>query len=250
MLAQEIRLDHVHLNTRDAKAAEAFYAARFEPGPVRFHPVTRAPPAGLISAVWHIGWGSPDPRAEYRRQLGLGTKYSTPPTNLAEVGPNFFYSYVEGPDGAMIEINNAADTKFRHIHLLAEDPIAAAEWYIKHLGLKTMGGRPLSRNVVRLGGAEIGVTANLTIDGVYVGIFPASWAREQYAEDWKDVSGLVSTAGRVVDHIAFRVPDLEASLARMRADGVRVLDLPKRAGDKGVYVEGPDRIVIELIGAR
>ncbi|MDX2180893.1 MAG: VOC family protein [Bryobacteraceae bacterium] len=246
----ETHLDHVHLNTRDANAAKAFYEARFQPGPVRFHEVAEAPPASLISAVWHIGWGSPDPRAEYRRQLGLGTRYSTPPTNLAEVGPNFFYSYVEGPDKAMIEINNAADTKFRHIHLLSEDPVAAAEWYMKYLGLKTMGGRPLSRNVVRLGGADIGVTANLTIDGVYIGIFPASWAREQYAEDWKGVSQLVSTAGRVVDHIAFRVPDLNALLAQMKAGGVRTLDLPVRSGDTGVYVEGPDRIVIELVAAR
>jgi catechol 2,3-dioxygenase-like lactoylglutathione lyase family enzyme len=247
MLAADIHLDHVHLNTRDPRAAEAFYAARFEAGPVRFHAVKEAPPSSPISAIWHIGWGSPDPRAEYRRQVELGTRYSTPPTSLAEVGPNFFYSYIEGPDQAMIEINNAADTKFRHIHLLAEDPIAAAEWYLKYLGLSTLGGRPLSRRIVTLGGTEIGVTANLTIDGLYVGIFPVRWAREQYMADWKDVPKLVTTAGRVFDHIAFRVPDLDGLLARMKADGVRVLDLPKRSGDEGVYVEGPDGIVIELI---
>jgi catechol 2,3-dioxygenase-like lactoylglutathione lyase family enzyme len=245
-------LHHVHLNSTDPAAARAFYEARFEPGPLRFHKAAAPPPASLISAIWHIGWGAPDVHAEYRRQLALGSRYSTPPTNLAEVGPKFFYSYVEGPDKAMIELNTAADARFRHIHLLAEDPVASAEWYLRHLDIKTMGGRPLSRENVRLGGADIGVTANLSVSGVYLGIFPASWAREAYRDDWRGVDSIVSSAGRVVDHIAFAVPDIDATLARMKADSVRVLDLPLRDGDGGwqVYVEGPDRIVIELVEQR
>lgn len=250
LLAAE--LHHVHLNSIDPAAARAFYEARFEPGPLRFHKVAAPPPAALVSAVWHIGWGAPDVQGEYRRQLGLGSRYSTPPTNLAEVGPKFFYSYVEGPDKAMIELNTAVDAKFRHIHLLAEDPIASAEWYMRHLDIKTMGGRPLSRQNVRLGGTDIGVTANLSVSGVYLGLFPASWARENYADDWRGVAGLQTTAGRVVDHIAFAVPDLEVTLARMKADGVRVLSMPLRDGDGGrqAYIEGPDKIVIELVEQR
>lgn len=245
-------LHHVHLSSTDPAAARAFYEARFEPGPLRFHKVTAPPPASLVSAIWHIGWGAPDVQGEYRRQLALGSRYSTPPTNLPEVGPKFFYSYVEGPDKVMIELNTAADAQFRHIHLLAEDPIAAAEWYMRHLGVKTLGGRPLSRQNVRLGGTDIGVTANLTVSGVYLGIFPASWAREAYADNWRGVEGIATSAGRVIDHIAFAVADLDATLARMKADGVRVLSLPLRDGDGGrqAYVEGPDRIVIELVEAR
>jgi catechol 2,3-dioxygenase-like lactoylglutathione lyase family enzyme len=51
----------------------------------------------------------------------------------------------------------------------------------------------------------------------------------------------------VVDHLAFAVADLDGTLAKMKADGVKVLELPKRQGDSGVYVEGPDRILIELV---
>lgn len=250
MLAAE--LHHVHLSSPDPASARAFYAARFEPGPLRFHQVDRAPPATLVSAVWHIGWGAPDVQGEYRRQLALGSRYSTTPTNLPEVGPKFFYSYVEGPDKVMIELNTAADAKFRHIHLLAEDPVASAEWYMRHLDIRTLNGRPLSRQNVRLGGTDIGATANLTVSGVYLGLFPVSWAREAYPDDWRGVEGLLSTAGRAVDHIAFSVPGLDAVLARMTSDGVRVLSLPLRDGDGGrqVYVEGPDRIVIELVEKR
>ena len=59
----------------------------------------------------------------------------------------------------------------------------------------------------------------------------------------------MTTAGRVVDHIAFRVDDFEGTLARMRADGVPMVMLPRRQGDEGqqVYLEGPDKIVIELV---
>jgi catechol 2,3-dioxygenase-like lactoylglutathione lyase family enzyme len=245
--AQETHLDHVHLNVKSRSGSEAFYAARFEPGPLRFEEVQQPAPADLTSAIWHIGWGALDVRAEYQRQLGLGTRYTTAPTNLAEVGPQFFYSYVEGPDREMIELNTNRHNRFGHIHLLSEDPIAAAEWYMKHLGLKTMNGRPLSRQVVRLGGSDIGQTANLVVDGVYLGIFPASWARGAYRDDWKGVDALVSTAGRVIDHIAFSVPDLPATLASLRASGAKFLNLPRRGGDTGVYVEGPDRIVLELV---
>lgn len=248
--AQETHLDHVHLNVKDRAASEAFYAKRFEAGPLRFAQVAKPAPSGLISAIWHIGWGAEDVRGEYQRQLGLGTRYSTPPVNLAEVGPQFFYSYVEGPDGEMIEINTNNHHRFGHIHLLADDAIAAAEWYMKYLALKTVGNRPLNRRVVRLGGTDIGITANLTVDGVYLGIFPAAWARGQYQDDWKGVDTLASTAGRVIDHIAFSVPDLKATIEAMRAGGVKILDLPRRAGDTGVYVEGPDKIVLEIVQQR
>lgn len=243
--------DHVHLNVRDPQASARYYAPpRFEPGPVRFNGVAAPAPSALISPIWHIGWGALDTRAEYQRQLSLGTKYSQPPTNLPEAGANFYYSYVEGPDKEMVELNNNTHTRFGHIHLLAEDPIAAAEWYMKYFGIKTSNGRPLARRVVRLGGADIGFTANLTIDGIYLGIFPVSWAREYYAVDWKDAKELVSSAGRVIDHIAFSVPDVKALMARMEADGVKRLSLPKRDDDSGVYIEGPDKIVIELVQAK
>jgi catechol 2,3-dioxygenase-like lactoylglutathione lyase family enzyme len=252
LVALETTLHHVHLNTVNQKSAEEYFAKRFEPGPLRFNEVKQLPPAALTSAIWHIGWGSPDPRGEYQYQVALGTKYATMPTNLPEAGPDFFFSYVETPEKALVEINNAPDNKFRHVHLFSDDPIAAAEWYIKHLGLKTSGGRPLSRKLVRLLNTDIGPTANLTVPSVQgvpvsLGIFPVSWARTEYRDDWKGVSRPVPSAGRVVDHLAFAVADLDGTLAKMKADGVKVLELPKRQGDSGVYVEGPDRILIELV---
>ncbi|MCI4349442.1 MAG: VOC family protein [Thermoplasmata archaeon] len=56
--------------------------------------------------------------------------------------------------------------------------------------------------------------------------------------------------GEQLDHIAFAVPDLEAFLARARADGVTVAKEPFRlAGGSGhlAFVLDPDGIWIELI---
>jgi len=56
---------------------------------------------------------------------------------------------------------------------------------------------------------------------------------------WKDRKGFEPTRGRVVDHLAFSVNNLNQTLERLRKDGVKVTD--------GAFIEGPDRIRIELV---
>jgi catechol 2,3-dioxygenase-like lactoylglutathione lyase family enzyme len=60
----------------------------------------------------------------------------------------------------------------------------------------------------------------------------------------------VSTRGRVIDHLGFSVDELDAALARMRNDGVKVTAEPRSLADgriKFAFVEGPDQVAIELI---
>jgi hypothetical protein len=59
---------------------------------------------------------------------------------------------------------------------------------------------------------------------------------------------LVSTRGRVVDHVGLRIDDLDGTLRRLRGAGVRVLSGVKRErGARVALIEGPDRLAIQLV---
>jgi hypothetical protein len=50
------------------------------------------------------------------------------------------------------------------------------------------------------------------------------------------------------DHIALSVTDLDAWVAKLRAEGVRFLEEPYRLGDtRAVMIEGPSRLALELV---
>ena len=49
--------------------------------------------------------------------------------------PGFYYAYVKGPNGVLIELNTANHHRFGHVHLLSADPVAAGLW----LGLAVGG---------------------------------------------------------------------------------------------------------------
>lgn len=108
------RFHHLHLNSTDPAAAIAFYTARFDCEKARFagvedpvwaqrswllfNQVSAAPPWGLISSVWHFGWGAEDMKSAYQKQIDAGTKFFTPLTDISWLAgrPDFYYSYVEG----------------------------------------------------------------------------------------------------------------------------------------------------------
>ena len=52
----------------------------------------------------------------------------------------------------------------------------------------------------------------------------------------------------MVDHISFSVENLAASLEKLRASGVTVTtDIRRAAGLEIAFIEGPDKMRIELI---
>lgn len=249
------RYHHVAINSVDVARSVEFYAKRFaaeraeyagapalrtQQSWILFNRVGVPAPSGLTSAIWHIGWGAPDMRTEYRRQLDLGTPFDTPVTMLF---PNFYFSYVRDPDGVLIELNSAPASNFGHIHLFAEDVVASAEWYIKHLGLTIRGNQKLSREDRVLMNTNVGPIASLMADGVNVILFSTFYARRQYPEAWKGVAGMVSTEGRVVERLGFAVEDVGAAVKALRGAGVRVLS----EDSNGALIEGPDRIRILLV---
>ncbi|HZS08047.1 MAG TPA: VOC family protein [Blastocatellia bacterium] len=261
---------HLHLNTTDPKAAIDFYTSKFDCEKARFAGLADAvwaqkswllfskagspPPWELTSAIWHFGWGAENMKAEYDRQLKMGTKFFEPLTDISDIGGNagakdlFYYAYVQSPDNALIELNTANHHRFGHLHLFSADPVAAGEWYVKYFGAK--GRIPSSRQPRIYRGFQIGPAASLTLDNVNIIIFPVEYSKKAYADHWKGKTELESTKGRVVDHVGFSFDNLSEALERMRKDGVKVTDeIRSIAGGKVKYafIEGPDRIRIELV---
>ncbi len=265
----EAHFHHLHLNTTDPKGAIDFYTSKFDCEKAKFagmldavwaqkswlmfNKVEKAPPWELTSAIWHFGWGAEDMKATYEKQVAAGTKFFTPLTDISDIGGNagatglFYYAYVESPDKALIELNTAANHRFGHLHLFSADPVAAGEWYIKYFGAKR---RSASREPRFYRGYQIGPSMSLMMDNVNIIIFPVEYSKKDYAEHWKGKTEIESTKGRVIDHIGFSVANLPEALEKLRKAGVNVTEeIRSVAGGKikFAFIEGPDKIRIELI---
>ncbi|MAP95228.1 MAG: hypothetical protein CMK07_09795, partial [Ponticaulis sp.] len=150
------RWHHVHINTVDAAASAGYYdkffdadAASFSGADaavksgdswILFEEVETAAPTDLITPIWHIGFGATNPQAEERRQIELGNTIQSPLREL--VGGvtgykpgEFYFMYVQSPDGTLIELNTAPTDQFGHIHLYSANPFAAAAWYCRYFGV-------------------------------------------------------------------------------------------------------------------
>jgi catechol 2,3-dioxygenase-like lactoylglutathione lyase family enzyme len=239
-----VHFHHVHINSTNPTASLAFYGAKFDcekaPGPdgkdairaqkswLLFNHVNKQPPSDILSAIWHIGWGAEDMPAAYQKQVESGTRFETPLTDISDLvgmtSGKFFYAYVDGPDHELIELNTSSNHSFGHLHLLSADPIAAADWYHQHLGLRIVGKQEQTRMYK---GFQVAPSASLQADNVRIIIFPLEYARKQWPALWSTRKDFEPTAGRVIDHIAF-----------------------SREGGKTEFIEGPDRVRIELWGDR
>lgn len=267
-LIKDAHWHHIHLAATDPAASIAFYTKHFDAKAARFADVTDAvwtqkswmlfrkvdapPTKKLNTAIWHFGWGTEDPKAEFERQKSLGATFFAPLTDITDmVGRPFYYMYVQGPDRALIELNTASHHRFGHLHLFSKDPIAAGDWYIKTFGVRGRYQGPDAPRTVRMyQNNQIGPSANLNFDNVNMIIYPVEYSKYNYADDWKGVSEIQPTRGSVNDHVGFSVPNLTDALAKLRAAGVKVTAEP-REGPQGkfryAFIEGPDQIAIELI---
>lgn len=263
---------HLHLNSTDPDAAIEYYATRLNSEKAKFgagvnalwtqkswilfNKVKAAPPSEVLSAIYHMGWGAEDMPAEYKRQLELGTKFETPLTDAAGLfgrgtpGKSFF-AYLDGPDHALIEINTTTNHVFQHIHLLSDDPVATAAWYRKEFGGISRPGAAASLEPRVVNGLQVFPMTSIAVDNVNFIWFPKDFASKGvYAAQWKGRTTFASPRGRVIDHFAFSVDNLDRTLARLQGDGVRIISKPRRqpgVGIKSAFVEGPDKIEIELL---
>jgi hypothetical protein len=63
--------------------------------------------------------------------------------------------------------------------------------------------------------------------------------------------GLVSTRGKLVDHWAVSTANLDATVTRLKGEGVRFLEEIHQWGAvRAAMIEGPDRVAIEIVEAK
>lgn len=246
---------HVHLNVKDRAAELAFYPRHFKARVARFADTEDAiwtqrswilfnlvgtdpePQAG--TAISHFGFGAPDAKAEFARQQKLGATFMTELTDISRgLGgepEQFQFMYVRGPGGEQIEINTDPDSNFGHVHLSSADPLATGAWYRNMFGF-TEAPPYFPHLVVQTGS---GRTSRQFFDNVN---FIVAAARPD--------ATFRSSANSIVDHIAVSVPNLDAALAAVRTRRVPVVrdaaSGPKNAF-RHAFIEGPDKILIELI---
>jgi hypothetical protein len=165
------------------------------------------------------------------------------------------FGYIKGPDNALVEYaGDHPAERFNHVHMFQDDPFCAQLWYQKHLNAPVFAGRtsatPLAETTCRVPRGPDRSWPALEREGM----FRAPTAAVVFGDvalPWYMRQGdrpLVTTRGQLYDHIALSVTDLDAWVAKLRAEGVRFLEEPYRLGDtRAVMIEGPSREALELV---
>ena len=121
-----------------------------------------------------------------------------------------------------------------HVHIRSSDPHASAAWYEKHFNARRLWAREIMPGTVTVS-MEVGGPVRLNISSKP----PGASGQRSAAE--------LNRLG--LEHFGFDVHDLEAELARLEADGIRIV-LPLThtpTGSRLAYIEGPDDVLIELV---
>ena len=147
--------------------------------------------------------------------------------------------------------------RFNHVHMYHEDPFCAQLWYQKHLNAPVPQGRRgappaearTEANCKVPRGADKTWPA-LDYDGMYrtpsVGIVFGDVSMGGYMRQGD--RPLVSTRGHLADHVALSVADLDAWVAKLRAENVKFLEQPYKLGDtRAVMIEGPSHEALEIV---
>jgi catechol 2,3-dioxygenase-like lactoylglutathione lyase family enzyme len=248
-----------------------------------FTKVSAPPPTQPQSAIWHFGWNTPDSRAYLERfhalKLDVVPMYADPENTVIEISsdalPNFpttvrikelraqgvqparvgGFQYLRGPDGSLVEnAGNFPSEFFNHVHMFHEDPACAQLWYLTHLvgiapGAGAQGrGAPITADNCKRPYEEvtwpafdkIGMVRN-PAGAVLVSDMTSILIRPRHGP-------YVSPRGQIVDHFALSVPDLDATIARLKSEGVKVTEEIHRWGAlRAAMIEGPDLVAIELV---
>lgn len=165
------------------------------------------------------------------------------------------FAYMAGPDGAIVEyLGDLPAERMNHVHLWQEQPFCAQLWYQKHLNAPAVAGRgPATPRTEQNCEVERGPDRTwpaLTREGMFrtpsaavtFGDVMLTWYMRQ------GDAPLAPSRGQLLDHIALSVADLDAWIAKLRAEGVTFLQEPYPLGDtRAVMIEGPSREAIELV---
>ena len=172
------------------------------------------------------------------------------------------FAYLRGPDDALVEYQgNMKAERFNHVHMFHDQPFCAQLWYQEHLNVP-LAPKPAS---VQASARQASRTeADCTVargtdktlpaldwDGMYRTPSVTSTVFGDVSLFWymnQTGTPAASTRGHLMDHIALSVNDLDAWIAKLRAEKVTLLEQPNSvAGLRTVMIEGPSKEAIELI---
>lgn len=263
--AQDTRahFHHVHLNVTNPQKTIEFYERVFGATKIKFegkndalytersfillNQVASPPPSELKSGLWHMGWGGVDVPHEYEWWKAHGVKIHTP---LYQLGQGYV-TYFSGPDDELIEVNTMGHHRFGHIHLLAADVNATAQWYADNLGLELRRRdvpKPKDMGAVRAWSNAF------TCDNVQLIVYgrpdyepkPGWWRFDPLTE-------FEPSKGRAIDHIAFSYRKIEPVFQRMKAAGVQIEEPiadREKEGFKSFFIWAPDKVLVEIVEAK
>ncbi len=242
----------------------------------------------LATAYWHFGWNPPDQRAKVEQLQAQGYKFAPLWTGIGDGsvvissdtfpgaggiyglgetkeqmaaniakgvkpkgGPGF--AYLMGPDGALIEEAGASDPeRFNHVHMWQDQPHCAQLWYQTHLNapVSARPGAPVYTEANCWVPRGVATWPSLTHNGMYrdptAGVRFSDVAMNWYMDQTD--KPLAATQGHLMDSVGLGVSDLDAWIAKLKAENVTFLKPVFKIGDtRAVMIEGPSHEAIELV---
>lgn len=232
--------DHIHLNVPAPAEAFQWYLKniggtvndeapnRISYGTTRFmflNSKTALPSAG--SAVDHIGFSFPDLEGKVKELEANGVTLEGPIRDLPGI---FKIAFAVDPWGTRLELVQDSELLgLHHVHMRAPNPEDTFKWLLTNFG----GERTALKG---------------KIDAI-------RYAAPDFSTVWILVTKGEATPskGRAIDHIGWRVKDLNAKVTELTGKSVtmetqpRALPLPNKTTIYYAYVEGPSGARIELV---
>jgi catechol 2,3-dioxygenase-like lactoylglutathione lyase family enzyme len=110
----------------------------------------------------------------------------------------------------------------QHVHLKGEDPKKTAQFYIDNLGATMIAEIPGRGCRLNLHGLQLNIT----------GVVASQSRKQNYG----------------IEHIAVDTDDYAGTMAKLKANGVRVLEeMPPNNGRRVCFLEAPDGAQVEII---
>lgn len=204
--------------------------------------------AVVISSDTFPGAGGVYGLGETKEQMADNQAKGVKPTG----GPGF--AYLMGPDNALIEEAGASDPeRFNHVHMWQDEPFCAQLWYQTHLNAPVPAARPGAPTYTEANchvPRGVATWPSLTKNGMYryptAGVQFSDVSMMWYMDQTD--KKLAPTQGHLMDSVGLGVGDLDAWVAKLKAEHVTFLKQVFKIGDtRAVMIEGPSHEAIELV---
>ncbi len=173
------------------------------------------------------------------------------------------FAYLRGPDDALVEYQGDMPAeRFNHVHMYQDQPFCAQLWYQTHLNVALPRGAAASAQAsasqalrteanCRVERGPDKTLPALNWDGMYRTPSVTSTSFGDVSLFWymnQADTPAGPTRGHLMDHYAISVGDLDAWLAKLKAENVTFLEPPYRIGGMRAFmIEGPSKEAIEIV---